>query len=68
VHSIRAILIFVSNALLQLVTSDTSSVSGSGGGGDLASDQQSILSSPSDMHIPVQRTVGIGDSRPPSFQ
>ncbi|XP_032236444.1 segment polarity protein dishevelled homolog DVL-3 isoform X2 [Nematostella vectensis] len=48
-----------------LVTSDTSSVSG---GGDLASDQQSIISaSPSDLHVPVQRTGGIGDSRPPSF-
>ncbi|KAK3730114.1 hypothetical protein QZH41_013739 [Actinostola sp. cb2023] len=50
-----------------LVTSDTSSVSGSGGAGDLAADQHSIISSPSDMHLPVQRTVGIGDSRPPSF-
>ncbi|XP_031561635.1 segment polarity protein dishevelled homolog DVL-3-like isoform X2 [Actinia tenebrosa] len=49
-----------------LVTSDNSSISGSGGG-DLALDQQSILSSPSDLHVPVQRTVGIGDSRPPSF-
>ncbi|XP_058972102.2 segment polarity protein dishevelled homolog DVL-3-like isoform X3 [Pocillopora verrucosa] len=45
-----------------LVTSDTSSVSDTG-----RDDQQSVISASSDMHPPMPRTVGIGDSRPPSF-
>ena len=49
--------------LLQLVTSDTSSVSDTG-----RDDQQSVISAGSDLHPPMPRTVGIGDSRPPSFQ
>ena len=47
----------------QLVTSDTSSVSDTG-----RDDQQSVISGTSDLHPPMPRTVGIGDSRPPSFQ
>ncbi|XP_078373178.1 segment polarity protein dishevelled homolog DVL-3-like isoform X2 [Oculina patagonica] len=45
-----------------LVTSDTSSVSDTG-----RDDQQSVISATSDLHPPMPRTVGIGDSRPPSF-
>ncbi|XP_074624978.1 segment polarity protein dishevelled homolog DVL-3-like isoform X1 [Acropora palmata] len=45
-----------------LVTSDTSSVSDTG-----RDDQQSVISGTSDLHPPMPRTVGIGDSRPPSF-
>lgn len=54
--------------VLQLVTSDTSSVSDKDSSrGALDSDQQSVVTS-SDLHVPVARTAGIGDSRPPSYQ
>lgn len=53
---------------LQLVTSDTSSISDKDSSrGPLDSDQQSVVTS-SDLHVPVARTAGIGDSRPPSYQ